>query len=364
MKIGIVGAGAMGAGIAMNCAINGHSVFLTDLSNDTLTTAINRYRDFVARQVDKGRLSQSDAHQALSRLGRSDDLSDLAPCDIVIEAVNENLPLKRRLFQELQNIVSGRCILASNTSCLKLSDIAEVLAEKSRFCGLHYFNPAEINPVVELVATMDTAARTLETMRAFLQSTNKAVIECKDEHGFALNRFFVPYCNEAVRCLDAGLATTGQIDQVARQIFQASFGPFAVMNIVKTDIMLHAMRSLAMLGPFYAEADGLERMGAGARPWPIEDQPDHLPDPVAQEIAQRLRGALLLPVAELLANDIASLGDIGLGAQLAFRMNRTPEDMLTGAGRTDAFADVIALCERYGHPQPEMSFAVSSEAAT
>ncbi|WP_424944701.1 3-hydroxyacyl-CoA dehydrogenase family protein [Aliiroseovarius crassostreae] len=364
MKIGIVGAGAMGVGIAINCAINGHSVLLTDISNETLTRAINRYQDFVARQVDKGRLSNSEAKAALTRLGRSDALSELAPCEIVIEAVSENLPLKRQLFQELQNIVSGKCVLASNTSCLKLSDIAGVLKEKSRFCGLHYFNPAEINPVVELVATTETAARTLETMRAFLQSTKKTTIECKDEHGFALNRFFVPYCNEAARCLDEGLATAGQIDQVAREIFQASFGPFAVMNIVKTDIMLHAMRSLATLGPFYAEADGLERMGAGAQPWPIEDQPDHLPDPVAREIAHRLRGALLLPVAELLANDIASLEDIGLGAQLAFRMNRTPEDMLTGAGRTDALADVIALCERYGHLSPEMSFSTSSEAAT
>ncbi len=139
------------------------------------------------------------------------------------------------------------------------------------------------------------------------------------------------------------------------------------MNIVKTDIMLHAMRSLATLGPFYAEADGLERMGAGgAQPWPIEDQPDHLSASVAQEIAHRLRGALLLPIAELLANDIASLEDIGLGgAQLAFRMNWTPEHMWTGgADRFDALADVIALCERYGHLPPEMSFPTLSEAAT
>ncbi len=148
MKIGIVGAGAMGgAGIAMNCAINGHSVLLTDISNDTLTTAIDRHRDFVARQVEKGgRLSSPDAQEALLRLGRSDDLSDLAPCDIVIEAVNENLPpLKRRLFQELQDIVSGSCILASNTSCLKLSDIAEVLEEKKPFLRSALFQPPRGN---------------------------------------------------------------------------------------------------------------------------------------------------------------------------------------------------------------------------
>lgn len=364
MKIGLVGAGAMGAGIAMNCAVNGHSVLLTDLSSAALKAAIDRYRDFVTRQVDKGRLSDAEGREALARLGTAGDLSELAACDIVIEAVNEDLSLKRHLFQQLQTIVSGACILATNTSCLKLSDISDVIDEKGRFCGLHYFNPAEINPVVELVATPETDTQTLETMRGFLKSTGKTAIECKDENGFALNRFFCPYCNEAVRCLDEGLATSGQIDQVARQVFQASFGPFAVMNIVKTDIMLHAMRSLAALGPFYAEADGLNSMGSAARPWPIEDQPEQLSSSAAQEIAQRLRGGVLLPVAEILSDDIASLADIGNGARLAFRMGRTPEDMLAGDSLTHALTDMQALCERYGHPQPDFSRVFKSEKTT
>lgn len=354
MKVGIVGAGAMGAGIAMNCAINGHAVLLTDLSSTALARAVNRHGDFVARGIEKGRLSEAEGRAAVARLGTAEDLTELASCDVVIEAVNEDLSLKRHLFQELEHIVRDSCILATNTSCLKLSDISDVIDEKERFCGLHYFNPAEINPVVELVATPETDVQTLETMRIFLRATGKTAIECKDEHGFALNRFFVPYCNEAVRCLDEGLATTGQIDQIARAVFQASFGSFAVMNIVKTDIMLHAMRSLATHGPFYAEAEGLARMGADATPWTIEDDPEELLESAAQMIAQRLRGAILLPVAELLADDITSLEEIDIGARLAFRMGLTPADMLNGADHATALADVKALCVRYAHPQPDM----------
>lgn len=354
MKVGVVGAGAMGAGIAMNCAVKGDVVLLTDRSATALAMAVNRHGDFVARGIKKGRLSEAEGRAAIARLGTAEDLTELASCDVVIEAVNEDLSLKRHLFQQLESIVRDSCILATNTSCLKLSDISDVIDEKERFCGLHYFNPAEINLVVELVAAPDTDAQTLETMRIFLRTTGKTAIECKDEHGFALNRFFVPYCNEAVRCLDEGLATTAQIDEVAQQVFQASFGPFAVMNIVKTDIMLHAMRSLAVHGPFYAEAKGLARMGADATPWPIEDEPEGLSASATQIIAQRLRGALLLPVAELMANDVASLKDIGKGARLAFRMGLTPDDMLTGAGRAVALADVRALCARYDHPQPDM----------
>jgi len=264
--IGIVGAGTMGAGIMINSVVNGYSVVLTDRNADVLEKAKSHLETYLART--------------------------LSNCSLIIEAVFEDLDLKKNIFEELEALVSNETILASNTSCLKLSDIASGLKHRQRFCGLHYFSPAEINPVVELIELPETTPYVLASAEEFLSSCGKEIISCRDQSGFALNRFFCPYTNEAVRCLDDGLATTGQIDKVARDIFGTALGPFAVMNIIGTRTNLNAVRNLAQLGPYYGAAEGLVAKGEANADWAIEEAIAPLPSQTASEIADRLVGSI------------------------------------------------------------------------
>ncbi len=335
-RIGIVGAGTMGAGIMINCAVNGFDVVLTDRSAGALDGARAKLDAYLARQVQKERIAAPEADRIAGRLTAATENAALAGSDLVIEAVFENLDLKQAIFAEIEGIVSDDAILASNTSCLRLAEIAAALRRKQRFCGLHYFSPAEINPVVELIRGPETAPDVLEKAGAFLSATGKEAIACKDQNGFALNRFFCPYTNEAVRLLDEGLATTGQIDIVAKETFGLALGPFAVMNIVGTATNLNAVRNLAPLGPFYAPAQGLIDHGERGAAWEIEETPDTLDPDIVRKMSDRLTAAVLLPVREELDEGVTTLDDIDKGASLAFRFTNTPGKLLADMGEEAA----------------------------
>lgn len=353
-RLGIVGAGTMGAGIMINAVTRGVDVVLCDRSEDVLNTANARLDKYLTRQIQKDRISEADAAQIASRLSRTEELSGLADCDLIIEAVFENLEVKKTIFAELETVARKDAIFASNTSCLRLADIAEALSNKDRFCGMHYFSPAEINPVVELIEGPDTSATTFTTATAFLTATSREVIACKDQNGFALNRFFCPYSNEAVRILDEGLATTSQIDQIARVTFGLALGPFAVMNIIGTATTLNAVRNLGALGPYYSEAKGLEAKGENNTPWDIEEVAPALDEATNNAIADRLTGAILLPVLEELSEGTATLDAIDKGASLAFRFEKTPGVLLNELGSENVVTLTADLASKYDHPAPNV----------
>ena len=164
------------------------------------------------------------------------------------------MALKAKLLDELSLLVEPTTLVATNTSCLRVSDLAQHMALPGRFLGLHYFSPAAVNPIVEVVSGELTSPQTVETALAFTRATGKQPLRCRDAFGFAINRFFCPYTNEAVRALDEGLGSAAEIDAVAREAMGAAAGPFQVMNLIKPRINLHAIRNLAPLGPFYAPA--------------------------------------------------------------------------------------------------------------
>lgn len=328
-NIGIVGAGTMGAGIMIGVVISGRQVTLVDHSQAALDRAVARLQGFLKRQVQKGRISAHAQPGILARLRVATDMAALSECSLVIEAVFEELALKRNIFDAIELEVSAETILASNTSCLRLADIAAALRHPGRFCGMHYFSPAEINPVVELVTGPLTSAKVLSSAQAFLRETGKEVITCQDQYGFALNRFFCPYTNEAVHVLDEGLASVGQIDEVAKATFDLTHGPFAVMNIIGTATNLNAVRNLAALGPFYSAAKGLVTQGSANNPWVIEPKPQQLDNESIRLIKDRLKLSVLLPVIEELAEGTADLEAIDRGASLAFRFGKTPGKLIS-----------------------------------
>ena len=206
--VAIVGAGTMGSGIAISCLAAGLPVRLID----TTTTALDGARAKIAahfqRQVDKARMSVEDAARYQAGLTLSDQISAASAATILIEAVFEDLAVKRKLMRAVEPLLADDCVIATNTSCLRVADIATALKRPERLLGLHYFSPAEINLVVELVRSEATAARAQVVAADLLAVTGKEVLNCRDSNGFAINRFFCPYCNEAVRCVDCLLYTS------------------------------------------------------------------------------------------------------------------------------------------------------------
>lgn len=350
-RVGILGAGTMGGGIATATAAAGFPVMLVDARPEAALAAVEQARQFYARAVEKGRLETEAAAAASERLAAGEGPADLAGCDLVIEAVFEDFELKARVFAELSGLLDAEALVATNTSCLRVGDLAAHYARPERFLGLHYFSPAQVNPLVEVVRGAATAAETVESALDFVRATGKQPLLCRDSYGFAVNRFFCPFTNEAARLVDEGLGTTAQVDRVAQEALEVAAGPFFVQNIVKPRINLHAVRNLAPLGPFYAPAELLVRVGEAEESFEIGDAPP--PDPAADSvIADRLRAAVFLPVLESLDEAVADPADIDRGARLALRFGRPPCALMDSLGRAEVERVIAPLCARHGAPLP------------
>lgn len=328
MRLSIIGAGTMGGGIAITSLRAGISTLVVDTAEEALARLRERIDRHLAREVEKGRMDAAGADAARACLTVSTDLGRVADSDVLIEAVFEDLGVKHDLLSRVQGLLRPEAVIATNTSCLLVGDIARALEDPGRLLGLHYFSPAEICPTVEVISTSRTRVAVRQRALDFLARMGKSPLPCTDSPGFALNRFFCPYCNEAVRLLDEGIATPGQIDTVARDSFGVPAGPFRVMNLTKPVIMLRAMQGLERLGPFYRPARGLLRIGGEGADWPIDDDPPALPDATRQEVARRLTMALCRPAAEVLAAGAVAPEDLDRGAREALRFQRTPITLL------------------------------------
>ncbi len=353
-RLGILGAGTMGSGIAMGAALHGVEVLLVDIDGARLEAALAEAARFYARGVEKGRIAEADAEAAKRRLATGEDLAAFDDRELIVEAVFEDFDLKARMFEAISRAAAPEALLATNTSCLRVGDLAAHVAAPERFLGLHYFSPAQVNPLVEVVRGAATSEATVAAALAFTEATGKTPLLCKDSYGFAVNRFFCPYTNEAARLVDEGLGTTAQVDRVARDALGVAAGPFLVQNIIKPRINLHAIRNLAPLGPFYAPADFLVAVGDAGGDFEIGEDPGA--DEGAESdalIAERLQGATFLAVLEELDEEVASPADIDRGAGLALKFGRPPCALMDELGRAAVEARVDPLCQRYGHPLPK-----------
>ncbi len=356
--VGIVGAGTMGTGIATCLATHGLGVRLYDVRPAAVARAIDEIAAFCARAVDRGRLPQAEADAAVGRVRGIDDLGALADAGLVIEAVFEDAAIKGALLRDLSAVLGPTTLVATNTSCLRVTDLARHLRHPERFLGLHYFSPAAINPIVEVVRGEQTGSAAIEMATAFCRATGKRPLRCRDSYGFAINRFFCPYSNEAVRLLDDGLGSPAEIDAAARIALAAAAGPFAVMNIIKPRINLDAVRNLAPLGPFYAPAASLVAVGEAGGSWDLGDA--SVPASPAAPLLDRLRGAVFLAVLEELDEEVAAPGDIDLGAREALRFAAPPCALMDRLGPDEVARVVVPLAERYGHALPRSLQRVGS----
>jgi 3-hydroxybutyryl-CoA dehydrogenase len=243
-RVGIVGLGTMGAGIAQVCLQAGLEVIGRDVTPDLGETARGRIDHYLSRGVEKERLTQDEKDAALARLTLTTELADLAACQLVIEAAFEDLDVKRELFAELDRIVPPPAILATNTSALSVTQIADATLTPERIVGLHFFNPAPVLPLVEVARTAHTSDETFDAAYTFAQRIGKEPVACNDTPGFIVNRILIPLLNDCVRVLDEARASPEDVDRAMRFGANWPIGPCALIDLIGVDVHVRASEAL------------------------------------------------------------------------------------------------------------------------
>ena len=244
MKVGVVGLGAMGAGIAQLCVEAGLETVGREVTPELGEKARERIGHFLTRKVEKGRLEESERDAAVARLTTTTELGDLAGCDVVIEAIVEELGPKLQLFAELDLICRSDCVLATNTSALSVTEIASAASRPGRVVGMHFFNPAPLMPLVEVVRAERTGDEAFETAYALGERLGKHPIRCHDTPGFVVNRILIPLLNDCVRVLDEARVSPEDLDAGLKQGAGWPMGPCELVDLVGIDVHVHASEAL------------------------------------------------------------------------------------------------------------------------
>jgi 3-hydroxybutyryl-CoA dehydrogenase len=243
-KVGVVGLGTMGAGIAQLCIEAGVQTVGREVTSELGERARERIAHFLTRKVEKGQMAGEEHDAAVGRLQLTTELSDLAGCDLVIEAIVEELDAKRELFAALEDVVAPEAVLATNTSALSVTEIAAATNRPERVVGMHFFNPAPLLPLVEIVRTELASDEAYQTAYAFGERLGKTPIRCHDTPGFVVNRVLIPLLNDCVRVLDEARITPEDLDAGMTQGAGWPMGPCALIDLVGIDIHVHASEAL------------------------------------------------------------------------------------------------------------------------
>jgi len=361
--IAVVGAGTMGSAIAQHFLMKGLEVHLLDNSDEALERGRRLIHDSLEEARQRGLLDEAGLAATLDRLDTTLSHDDLAEVDLVVEAVFEDLTLKRHLFAELEIAVPDDCILATNTSSFRVTDVARGLDRPERVVGTHYFYHAAKNKLIEIVAGERSDPALVDELEGFYAELGKTPIRTADAPGFAVNRFFVPWLNEAVRIHEEGLGSIAGIDAVARETFGVGMGPFALMNATGVPIARHSAQGLAdKLGDFYAPAGTLVDQVAAGRDWDSEDrgiQGGGSEQPEA--VRRRLIGAALGCAAELVSQGVCDATATDQGARSGLRWPRGPFEMMLELGFDETRSCVDELFGRWNRPVPGVPFETRPE---
>jgi 3-hydroxybutyryl-CoA dehydrogenase len=243
-RVGVVGLGTMGAGIAQLCVEAGVDTVGREVTSELGEQARDRIAHFLTRKVEKGQLAADERDAAVGRLQLTTELSDFTGCDLVIEAIVEELDAKRELFAALEDVVGPEAVLATNTSALSVTDIAAATKRPERVVGMHFFNPAPLLPLVEIVRTEHASEDAYETAFAFGERLGKTPIRCHDTPGFVVNRVLIPLLNDCVRVLDEAQVTPEDLDTGMKNGAGWPMGPCELIDLVGIDIHVHASEAL------------------------------------------------------------------------------------------------------------------------
>ncbi len=263
-KVGVVGGGIMGGGIAQISAQAGYQVVISEINDELLNKGLAGINSILTRSVDKGRISQEDKDAALARIKGTINTKDFSDCDLVIEAIIENMDLKKKVFAELDKVCPKHTILATNTSCLSVIDMAKATNRPEQVLGMHFFNPVPVMRLLELVKTILTSDETLETARKFGESIGKTVSVSPDIPAFVVDQLANPFLLDAIRMVENGVATAEDIDTGIRLGLNHPMGPLALADLVGLDTILFIANALydELKDPKFAPPTLLKKMVA------------------------------------------------------------------------------------------------------
>ena len=241
MKVFLAGCGTMGAGIAQTFAVSGHEVVMFDRTMEFVDRGYAMIEKQLRRQEERGRMTAEEVNAALSRLSRSVDLNDASDASLVLEAIFEDMSAKRELFEALDAICAPDCLFGSNTSSLSITEMASGLQHEEQFLGIHFFNPAPVMKLVEIIRGDSTSEETMGVALDLVRSIGKEPVICRESPGFIVNRILIPMINEAVELLDRGVASREDIDQAMKLGANHPMGPLELADFVGIDIVLAIM---------------------------------------------------------------------------------------------------------------------------
>lgn len=236
IQVGVLGAGSMGAGIAQVAAQSGHKVVLCDTNQAQLDLAKSKLAKVMARLIEKGKVTVEQSKFTQTNIKYATSMSDFASCGIVIEAIIENIDIKKSVFSQLEDIIEGNCILASNTSSLSIASIAAACRNSERVIGIHFFNPAPLMPLVEIIPAVQTSEAVTKNSRDLIDSWKKVTVLAKDTPGFIVNRVARPFYGEALKIYEEGIADFATIDWAMTELGGFRMGPFTLMDYIGNDI--------------------------------------------------------------------------------------------------------------------------------
>ncbi|MCF8145698.1 MAG: 3-hydroxyacyl-CoA dehydrogenase/enoyl-CoA hydratase family protein [Deltaproteobacteria bacterium] len=340
-KIGIIGAGNMGSGIAQKTAQEGLSVVLVDVKPEFVEKGIATIRTTLNEAVERKIMKPEQAEATMARIRGTSDPAGTGDCDLVIEAIFEDMDVKKDLFKRLDQGCGPKTILATNTSSFSVDELAQATNRPDRFVGLHFFYHPAKNRLLEIIPGPMTSPETVSACRQFAQLTGKTDILVKDAPGFAVNRFFVPWLNEATRVLEEGIADIPTIEKAAMEGLGIGMGPFKLMNVTGIPIAHHSCEGLAAkLGAFYAPSARLKAQFESGELWPLDGDVD---ETAFERVSDRLLGAVFYVATSLLEEGVTDMTDIDLGAKVGLRWKEGPFEVMNRVGIEKAYAQVKDL---------------------
>ena len=350
-SVAIVGAGNMGSGIAQKTAQEMFEVQMVDREEQWVNRGQKIISDFLEEAIERRIFSQSQVEEIKGRISGVIGVENVDPeTDLVIEAVFEDFNVKADVFQILDENCGDQTILASNTSSLSVNELSKATTRPDRFVGLHFFYHPAKNRLVEVIPASDSSEDTISRVVQYCKQLGKVVIVCKDKPGFVVNRFFVPWLNEACLLMEEGHGTPAQIDAVARKSFNIGMGPFALMNLTGPPIALHSTDYLAqqLNTPRYNGAQNLRDLVDDNAVWEIGEN-EECEEEMASIIRERLLGAVFAISSQIVEEEICSMEDVDRGAKVGLRWALGPFELMNEFGIDEAYRMAKSYSELHSH---------------
>ena len=334
-RVAVIGAGNMGSGIAQKSAQEGFAVQMVDKEDGYVQRGMETINGFLEEAIQRRIFSEEKVEGIISNISVGVGVDSIhEDTDLVIEAVFEDIDVKSSVLNDLASSCNRETIIATNTSSLSVEDLATLSDRPDRFIGLHFFYHPAKNRLVEIIPSSKTSSETIQSVIQYCGAMGKVVILCKDRPGFVVNRFFVPWLNEACKLLDEGFGTPAEIDNVAKDCFDIGMGPFELMNLTGPSIALHSTDYLAsqLQVDRYKGAESLRRLVEEGIQWDLAEVSGELSSKDRKEIRNRLLGVVLCIASQIVEEEICAMEDVDRGAKVGLRWPMGPFELANNLG--------------------------------